>query len=827
MRTQQPQQPWAAAVALNGFLLVTSVRAAAASALSDGQIAGVVLGIVGGAVLLGLLTVLVCCCLRASRRLQTGDLSWAKSGDVEATAMGQTPHQPLSGPCADDLAAAEAARRGSAAASAAVDGPNGDASVLRGACRTDASTVTGEGQSAAEYDSGGGTDMAAFPPSGGGSGGGRKPGFFRGRSAGAGGVANFFVVPKGLLRNNSGNVKDKHLQVSRSARVEPSAELEMAETFQPAATNMGPPLSKSSMLLRWLSGADEGLPAAAAAQAAAAADGGGAAGIAGGRKAAAAARGGGGRGIVAGLGTSLDRLPLLSLAAQQTGIVWSKMPQSVASSPAVSVAESSSMFMLKGTLKRSDAPEDTAASAVHGHSQTLTHAAEALAAWHGGDDRYPASMAQASVNPAAADVGASGAARSGGIVFDYVMRSFSGRTAGGGASSRAPTIGGGVILPVSTSSGGSGPDGGFGAGDAFTMGVLPDEHMLALALHRTPPHDVQDSPRAAGPHAVGGGQPWLHQVPATKLTALREADGEEEDEGEEAAPAPAPRPALPAQSFSITTGQLAPIPAAAQSPALPLSAPAQEGPGPVVNHGSVDTARPGWTHFGDGEASSFVTTAPAVGGLAPLGAPVCGPVGSSLQTAERTLPAVGAVGYPAAAAAAAPLAAAQAALPLQPHSPRADSARDRDSTSELAVGNFFGGLPDVDVAAAEAGGQRPSELPSPATAAPRGGAPWVTPQTSNLLQARVAAPSPLPLQASQSSTRTSLLSQTSLASPSLGVHYPEFPAEALAAPPWRGGGASGHASETPRGDGGGEDAAADPSAVGGPTSRSSTGGERQ
>eukprot|EP00198_Chlamydomonas_reinhardtii_P007446 XP_001696783.1 predicted protein [Chlamydomonas reinhardtii] len=85
--------------------------------------------------------------------------------------------------------------------------------------------------------------------------------------------------------------------VSRSARVEPSAEVELAGPFEPAATNLQPPAGGA-------------------------------------------------------YGPPLDRLPLLSLAAQQQGIVWSKMPPSVASSPAVSVTEgSAARHMLLGAHK--------------------------------------------------------------------------------------------------------------------------------------------------------------------------------------------------------------------------------------------------------------------------------------------------------------------------------------------------------------------------------------------------------------------------------------------------------------------------------------------
>ncbi len=145
--------------------------------------------------------------------------------------MAQTPHQPLSGPCEADLAAA--AQQG--VSGATTDGAGGEGSggapaadtdaSFAGNARTDISTVTGEGQSLSAM---GGID--AFPPfppsprspqqqpqSGG------KLSFFRGRSSasnvGGGntgsGVAQFFMVHKGMLRNSSSIAKEKNLQVSR------------------------------------------------------------------------------------------------------------------------------------------------------------------------------------------------------------------------------------------------------------------------------------------------------------------------------------------------------------------------------------------------------------------------------------------------------------------------------------------------------------------------------------------------------------------------------------------------------------------------------------
>lgn len=67
-----------------------------------------------------------------------------------------------------------------------------------------------------------------------------------------------------------------------------------------------------------------------------------------------ASKGGNNKGKVSGDGMFADDLPLLSLAAQP-GIVFAKMPPSMASSPAVSVTEGSmSRHLLRGTLRRSD-----------------------------------------------------------------------------------------------------------------------------------------------------------------------------------------------------------------------------------------------------------------------------------------------------------------------------------------------------------------------------------------------------------------------------------------------------------------------------------------
>lgn len=95
-----------------------------------------------------------------------------------------------------------------------------------------------------------------------------------------------------------------------------------------AATNHGPPLSKSSMLLRWLNAFDEPRDVAERLQ----------------QAAAGAASGGDGK---KGANPYADNLPLLSLAAQ-SGIVFNKMPPSVTSSPAVSMTEgSTTRHMLK------------------------------------------------------------------------------------------------------------------------------------------------------------------------------------------------------------------------------------------------------------------------------------------------------------------------------------------------------------------------------------------------------------------------------------------------------------------------------------------------
>ncbi|GIM04172.1 hypothetical protein Vretimale_8799 [Volvox reticuliferus] len=360
MRFQHGPQLSAAATLLICHSLFSSAHVATASGasdLNDGEIAGVVVGSVGGALLLGMLTLLVCC-VHASRGRRTGDLTWSKTSDVEAAAIGQTPHHPLPGPCGEDLVMNGQGAAGGGATITTDGVASADASFPGAFNRTDTTVSRVTGQSMATLDGYG--DLPPLPelvpspsrsprlPPGSG---GRKIGLFRGRSLGSagGGVAQLFVAHKGgFLRHSSGNIKDKHLEVSRSTRVEPSAELELTEPFQPAATNMGPPLSKSSMLLRWLNGADESCPeaAVAAAQLAAAAGADRPSDRSSGKGD--AGRGNsGGAGGGAGLGTSLDRLPLLSLAAQQTGIVWSKMPPSVASSPAVSVVESSTMHMLR------------------------------------------------------------------------------------------------------------------------------------------------------------------------------------------------------------------------------------------------------------------------------------------------------------------------------------------------------------------------------------------------------------------------------------------------------------------------------------------------
>ncbi len=98
-----------------------------------------------------------------------------------------------------------------------------------------------------------------------------------------------------------------------------------------AANSHGPPLSKSSMLLRWLNAFDEPRDVAERLQ----------------QAAAGAAGGGGGSGGKKGANPYADNLPLLSLAAQ-SGIVFNKMPPSVTSSPAVSMTEgSTTRHMLK------------------------------------------------------------------------------------------------------------------------------------------------------------------------------------------------------------------------------------------------------------------------------------------------------------------------------------------------------------------------------------------------------------------------------------------------------------------------------------------------
>ncbi|GIL55761.1 hypothetical protein Vafri_11285 [Volvox africanus] len=798
MRARQGPQFPAAAALLICHSLISSARVATASGandLNDGEIAGVVVGSVGGALLLGMLTFLVCC-VHASRGRRTGDLTWSKTSDLEAAATGQTPHQPLPGPCGEDLVTNGHGAGGGGTTTVT------DASFPGAFDRTDTTVSPVTGQSMATLDGGG--DLAPLPelvpspscsprlPPGSG---GRKIGFFRGRSLGStgGGVALLFGAHKGgFQRHSSGSIKDKHLEVSRSARVEPSAELELMEPFQPAATNMGPPLSKSSMLLRWLNGADEGCPeaAAAAAQIAAAA-GADRPSDRSSRKGAAGRLNSGEAGGGAGLGTSLDRLPLLSLAAQQTGIVWNKMPPSVASSPAVSVVESSTMHMLRGSLKRSDAP-----AAAHG-GHTLTHVAAALEAWHGGDDRYPASLAQASLDSFSeggsqrcpAGSGCGGTNR-GGIVFDYVMRptysaSSSRANTGGGMMSRALTAGGGSVGQMASNGGVAKPVAAvassmdFGADDAFAMGTTTDERM-----------SLQDP-------AAASGRPWLHQIPPTKLSALQEAEAEEE-EGEEGAltPLPQPQPLLLAQSLPT---QLSPVLMPQSLSALtPGLTTLRDG---YATNGSPNMNNFGWTHFGHGDGSSATA----------LGRIVQVPAASDPDTINRlgedpSLP-ISATTAPSGAGAVlaqtvtplvaqpAPMDIASRPIPISAFSnvatgvdkpfmvPRgAATAAGADgpvvrglgtqrTASERTIGvdcSPGSGAPDG-VSFFPMPGRRPSDLALAGTQP--GGYPWASPQVSPGQRNR-RAPMPPALHASQSNS--SFRSQTPLVSPSLSIHYPEM-----------------------------------------------------
>ncbi|KXZ49572.1 hypothetical protein GPECTOR_20g427 [Gonium pectorale] len=378
---------------------------AADSGLSHGQLVGVVVGSVGGGLLL-VVAAFLCCCFYYyySRRCQTGDLTWAKTGDLEAAAgpylaqEGQPSSPHFEG------------RDGS-------EGPGGGVKPV-----LPVAVAAGEGPPALDA-------VAALQESSTPSVAGKQPS----RSPRSG-VAHFFLNRKAQSIPRLSVGKDKNLEVSRSARVEPSAEVEMSTPFEPAATNHGPPLSKSSMLLRWLHSAEDDNVDAVAAQlvAAAAAVAGGAGGPAGG------ARVPGRRGASAppaGLNVFSDRLPLLSLAAQ-SGIVFSKMPPSVASSPAVSVTEGSmSRHMLKGTLRRSDTPyEDTAYSPTAADGTGSGGSAPGC-----GDNRYPASLSAAPVG----SIGGRPSQRAG-IVFDHVPFSSApaSRLSTLGGEGRHPTFGG-------------------------------------------------------------------------------------------------------------------------------------------------------------------------------------------------------------------------------------------------------------------------------------------------------------------------------------------------------------------------------------------------
>ncbi|GLI65366.1 hypothetical protein VaNZ11_008916 [Volvox africanus] len=805
MRAQQGPQFPAAAALLICHSLISSAHVATASGannLNDGEIAGVVVGSVGGALLLGMLTFLVCC-VHASRGRRTGDLTWSKTSDLEAAAIGQTAHQPLPGPCGEDLVTSGHGAGGGGTTTVT------DASFPGAFDRTDTTVSPVTGQSMATLDGGG--DLAPLPelmpspscsprlPLGSG---GRKIGFFRGRSAGStgGGVTLLFGAHKGgFQRHSSGSIKDKHLQVSKSTRVEPSAELELTEPFQPAATNMGPPLSKSSMLLRWLNGADDGCPEAVAAAAQIAAAAGADRPSDRSSSKGAAGRGNSGEaGGGAGLGTSLDRLPLLSLAAQHTGIVWNKMPPSVASSPAVSVVESSTMHMLRGSLKCSDAP-----AAAHG-GHTLTHVAAALEAWHGGNDRYPASFAQASLDsfseggslrfPAG---GGCGGMNRAGIVFDYVMRptystSSSRANTGGGMISRALTAGGGavasnggVVKPVAAATSLT----GFGADDAFTMGTTTDEHMA-----------LQDPATTA----AASGWPWLHQIPPTKLSALQEAEAEEED-GEEGALTPLPQPPLLPQSLPTQLSpvsiphSLSALTLGSASPTVFLQPPTL--PDGRATDGSPNMTNFGWTHFGHGYGSSVTA----------LGRIVQVPAASNPDTINRlgddtSLP-ISAIAASSGAGAAptqtvtplvaqpTPINIAGRPIPISAFANVATSvdksfmvprgaaaaagvdgptivrglgaqrtASERTIGADCSSGN---GGPDG-ISFFPMPGGRPSDLAL--TGTQPGGSHWASPQVSPGQRNRRAAMPPA-LHASQSNS--SFRSQTSLASPSLSIHYPD------------------------------------------------------
>lgn len=248
--------------------------------------------------------------------------------------------------------------------------------------------------------------------------------------------------------------KGAELQVSRSNRVDLSAEVELPGYTPPAPPGAeaggggGPPLAKSSMLLRWLANIEP--PKDVAEQLAQGMTAEGqrisldlrgrlsldmhgrfGADKKNGKPRGADKRGGKDK----DKGMYSDDLPLLSLAAQP-GIVFAKMPPSIASSPAVSVTERSmSRHLLRGTMRRSDITQDPAQE---------------------DGDAYPPSLSRVSVGRAAAETQARQ-----GVVFD----SFGGGLPDSRRSSYAPGS--------ATGAGGGGAAGagvGGAAGTPLAMG---------------------------------------------------------------------------------------------------------------------------------------------------------------------------------------------------------------------------------------------------------------------------------------------------------------------------------------------------------------------
>ncbi|KAG2489108.1 hypothetical protein HYH03_012334 [Edaphochlamys debaryana] len=407
-------------------------------------------------------------------------------------------------------------------------------------------------------------------------------------------VANYLTRAMGLATPRSGRSvtsnKEKHLEVSRSARVEPSADVELPVPFEPAATNApGPPISKSSMLMRWLHSADDD-PAVEQLAAQLAAAGGGShstsASGASGSLAPASRKGSkllGARRSVADSFRSArsllsDRLPLLSLAAQQSGIVFSKMPASRSGTPAVSVTEvSSTRHMLKGTMRRSDALSVTG-------DQDVADGGD-----HGPAAHYPPSLARLSVTSQLSGLAADQQAQilssvRSGIVFDLLPPSnpVSLNTSRAGTSGGAPPGHG----PAPASGGASyvydaTPRWGQTDVPAAAALQLQQQQAQAQLEHQwaqvqgqgqyTPPLPVSEGASVAStlppmplppllhspPTLRPGAEPaqlsspvlWLHQVPPTQLSTLKEALRE----GEDASPAPSTKPSSGGAAEQVAT----------------------------------------------------------------------------------------------------------------------------------------------------------------------------------------------------------------------------------------------------------------------------------